>query len=182
VRKAVFVEVADLLLDTLLALAPAGSPAAFSERLRAEIAKAKGSQGSRKLREMEDNRLPGFAYLSEGKKRLLDAPPDRRRWELISIYLGQSDLSEPYMVTWAARMIRRDAMEGDPTPIYSDFGRIIETMAPARGSDSEADLVIVRAAQAIVYLQGKLTPAWRKLYDSSHPSAAQNFLWDDSEI
>lgn len=174
-----FADNANLLLQTLLVLAPAGSPAAFSERLRAEIARSPGSQVSRTLRETTDNRLPGTVDLIAAKKRLLETPFDHRRPELISIYLGQSDLSEPYMVTWAARMIRREAMESDPTPIYSEFGRALDALDPGRSGDPGTSFAVVRAAQAIIYLQGKLTPHWRMLYESSHPHRALNFLWDD---
>ena len=178
-RKAMFAEVADLLLDTLLVLAPTASPHAFAGRLRAEAAAAPGSQTSRKLREIEDNRLPGFAYFAAGKQRLLDTPTDRRRWELVSIYLGQSDLNDPYLAVWAARLLRGEAMSGDPAPIYADFDRVIDAKATANRSDTEAPIVIVRAGQAILYLHGKLTSARRQLYDDSHPEQGHNFLWDD---
>ena len=166
-----FPDIADLLLETLLALAPAGGLAAFAARLRTD---------SGKLREIADNRLPGAADLIAAKKRLLASPASApRRQELIAIYLGQSDLSEPYLVTWAARMLRREAMEGGPAAICAGFGQAIDALASKENGDSQTGFEIVRAAQAILYLQGKLTPQWSKLYARSHPERAQNFLSDD---
>lgn len=171
VRKPAFAEIADLLLQTLLVLAPAGSTAAYEARLREEIARSRGSQDSRAMTEIRNNRLPGTLDLIAAKDRLLREAAGTRRPAIVSIYLGLSDLSEPYMVTWAGRMIRRDAMAGDPAPIYAEFGRAIE--------ESDETLAIVRAAQAIVYLRGTLDARWHKRYLSSQPEEFQNFLWDD---
>jgi hypothetical protein len=181
-RKTGFVEAADLLLETLLALSPRGDSTAFVERLRAEIATAPpGSQASNKLRELADNQLPGFAHLSEGKNRLQQTPSDRRNSELIEIYLAESDLSQPYLVTWAGRLIRRSAIEDDPAQIYAGFGEAIDAATAIQGRDIEVRFRVVRAGQAILYLQGQLTPAWQKLYDAAQPRNVRNFLWDDIE-
>jgi hypothetical protein len=171
VRKPAFAEIADLLLQTLLVLAPAGSTAAYEARLREEIARSRGSQDSRAMTEIRNNRLPGTLDLIAAKNGLLREAAGTRRSALVSIYLGQSDLSEPYLLTWAGRMIRRDAIAGDPAPIHAEFGRAIE--------ESDEAFVIVRAAQAIVYLRGTLDARWHKRYLSSQPEEFQNFLWDD---
>jgi hypothetical protein len=174
-----FAAAADLLLDTLLVLAPAGSSNAFVERLRTELAVVRGSQAHGDLREMENDGVPGLAYQVAGKERLLATFPEHRASQLVSIYLVESDLSQNYLVTWAARLIRKDAMEHDPTELYARFGKAIDSQAAATGRDSEAEFTIIRAAQAILYLQGTLTPAWTKLYETSHPENVANFLWDD---
>lgn len=166
-----FADIADLLLQTVLALAPAGGTAVFEARLREEIAKSPGSQSSRAMIEIRNNRVPGALDLIAAKRALLLEPPAARRAALVSIYLGQSDLGEPYLSTWAGRILRRDAIAGDPAPIYAEFGRAVEATGEA--------FVIVRAVQAIVYLQGTVEPGWNKLYSASDPEQFQNFLWDD---
>jgi hypothetical protein len=176
-----FASLADLLLDTLLVLAPYGSPDALVERLHAELAVVRGSPAHGDLWEMKNNRLPGLTYLVTGKKRLLTTSSDLRANELISIYLVDSDLSHPYLVNWAARVIRRDAMQSDTSRLYADFGKAIDSCAAASDRDSEVEFTIVRAAQAILYLKGTLTPARLELYSSSHPENVQNFLWDDAQ-
>jgi hypothetical protein len=174
-----FAGAADLLLDTLLVLAPAGNSNAFVERLRTELAVVGSSQVRGDLREMWNNRVPGLAYQAAGKYRLLTALPEQRVAKLVSIYLVESDLSQPYLVTWAARLIRKDAMQNDPAATYAHFGKAIDSQAAATEGDSEAEFTIVRAAQAILYLKGELTAAWTKRYATSHPENFANFLWDD---
>ncbi len=174
-----FAAAADLLLDTLLVLAPLGSSNAFVERLRAELAVVRGSQAHGDLRELQKDGVPGLAYQVAGKERLLATSPKRRASELVSIYLVESDLSQNYLVIWAARLIRRDAMQHDPTELYAYFEQAMDAQAAALEEDSEAEFTIVRAAQAILYLQGTLTAARTRLYESSHPENVANFLWDD---
>jgi hypothetical protein len=76
-------------------------------------------------------------------------------------------------------MIRKEAMEGDPAAIYADFGRAIEAMGATKADRPELQPAIVSAAQAIVYLQGQLSPRWLELYRSSNPDDVQSFLWDE---
>ena len=170
-RQPPFADLADLLLQTLLTLTPAGGTAAFENRLREEISRSPGSQAGRAMIEIRNNRLPGTLDLMAAKSTISKDAPASRRAALVSIYLGLSDFSEPYMSTWAGRMIRRDAIAGNPLPIYAEFGRAIES--------SDEPNVIVRAVQAIVYLRGPIEDRWRKQYSSSQPEQFQNFLWDD---
>lgn len=171
-----FVEAADLLLDTLLALAPHGTTKAFEARLRAETGNVQTTQLRGKLREIAENRLPGVIDCIEAKERLLRTPAIGRQAELISTYLLESDLSLPYIVEWSARLIRRDAMSGDPSGIYRAFGEAIDA---ADTNDKDAAFTIARASQAILYLKGSLTPQQIALYDDSHPEEFANFLWDE---
>jgi hypothetical protein len=177
-RKYGFPQAADLLLTMELALAPYGNGNVYVDWLRAEIAAARSPQAYGNLREVEANRLPGLAYLMAGKRRLLGTAPDERRRELILLYLTESDLSHPYLVTWAARLIRDDAAY-QASAILTEFGDVLDSLAADLDREPEGDFTIVRAAQAILYLQGSLTPAQRKLYEASHPEQVRNFLWDD---
>jgi hypothetical protein len=180
-RKYGFPQAADVLLTTELALAPYGNGNEYVKWLRAEITAADSPQTYGKLREAEANRLPGLAYLMAGKRRLLGAAPDERRRESILIYLRESDLSHGYLVTWAARLIRDDAAY-QASAILTEFSDVLDSLAADPDREPEGDFTIVRAAQAILYLQGSLTPAQRKLYEASHPGETQNFLWDDEQM
>lgn len=173
-----FAEAADLLLVTRLALAPYGSSSAFAERVRIGIAEKRGTQAGGNLQEIQENRLPALAYLSAGKQRLLTTAPVQRDGELVSIYLGDSDLSHPYLVTWAARLLRRDAGAGVNAPaILATFGHVLDSTF-----GDEEQVTIVQAAQAIIYLQGRLTSAQLARYEASHPEQTSGFLWDDLDL
>ena len=85
-------------------------------------------------------------------------------------------------MTWAGRMLRHQAMTHDPESIYKLFGREIETADPEKiGKDPLTDTIVSRAAQAILYLQGKLTKSQRILYEKTE-LGAMNFLWDDLDL
>jgi hypothetical protein len=85
------------------------------------------------------------------------------------------------MEEWTGRMLRAEAMMGNPEPVYAYFGRAIDMADPEKTGPKQADFIIVRAAQAILYLQGKLTPPQRERYKRAQ-KVGMNFLWDDLPI
>ena len=176
-----------LLLETLITLGPAGSPDKLRQRLHADLEQAAKSQNSSeagmmafdKLSSVERNDLPRAAGALEARKRLLAAAPAQRRNELVLLYLGQSPHSTDLMETWAGRLLRREAVEGDPEAVCAAFLRAIELADPAKLGAPRAGFIVCRSAQAILYLGGKLTPKYRELYQQSKEFGAMNFLWDD---
>ena len=173
------------LLDTLVAIGPAGSIDAVYQRLGAEIKKAAEAGGPesdacQELSAVMRNRVPGIAFRLQTKRRLLAASPADRRRELVSIYLGQSNFADDPMQTWAARLLRREVMESDPGPVVAEFARVIEAADPAGMEKEIHTFVVHRAAQAILYFQGKLSPLARQR-NSAIRTGPLNFLWDDLE-
>jgi hypothetical protein len=172
------------LCETLIVLAPSVSPAKLAHRLAAEVAALTPKRGANesalmeydKLAAIQRNDLPAAIFAIQIKDtvaRLVDA---QRHMPLVRIYLGLDPGGEP-LDTWAARSLRRQSMDYDPRPVWDAFRNELDGLDVPTLGEQRAKFIIVRAAQAIIYLGGTLTAAQSKLYDKSLPGAA-NFLWD----
>ena len=184
------IEAADVLLETLVVLSPLGSPERLSKRIAEEVnmrktGESESEEGMRtyqKVAAIQRLKLPQALLAVEAKKKVLAMEPDQRRTELINIYLGKSNVSDDLMMTWAGRMLRREVMEGNPKPVYAAFSSEIAQVDPKKvGEDAVTDTIVDRAAQAILYLQGKLTKKERELLEKTK-LGAMNFLWDDLNL
>jgi len=174
-----------VLFESLIAVAPAGSPQQLMERLAIAVNDAfqaqrteRGVQDYQRIASVQRNDMPKLRARWEAKSRLAQQAPAQRRMELVAIYLRRSPVSSTQMEEWAARMLRAEAMQGDPEPVYAAFGRVLDTIDPQKMGPRIAGFIIARAAQAILYLQGKLTPRQEELYEKAE-KGAMNFLWDD---
>ncbi|MGO4880135.1 MAG: hypothetical protein ACLP59_04860 [Bryobacteraceae bacterium] len=174
-----------VLFEALIAVAPAGSPQHLVERLGVVVYQAeqnqrteRGVQDYQRIASVQRNDRPRYQIRWDAKSRLARQAPAERRAELLKIYLRQSPLSDTQMEEWAARMLRAEAMHGDPQPVYAAFGQALDAADPKKMGPQRATFEIVRAAQAILYLQGKLSSRQEDLYDAAGKTA-MNFLWDD---
>jgi len=181
------IDVIDVLLETLIVLGPAASEARLSKRIADEVNILKsgvndseeGMRAYHKVAAIQRLKLPQALRVVNTKKEVLAMNPDARRAELVNIYLGKSSISDDLMIIWAGRMLRREAMEIDPNPIYVVFKNEIAKVDPKKvGEDAMTDMVVSRAAQAILYLQGRLTKTEREFLEKTK-FKAMNFLWDD---
>lgn len=180
-------EAVDVLLETLVVLSPSGSAQQLSKRIADEVNTRKtaenqseeGMRAYQKVAAIQRLKLPRALAAAGVKKKLLAMDPAQRLPELIGIYMGTSSVSDDLMMTWAARILRRMAMESDPNPIYEGLGKEISKVDLGKvGKESMTDTIVSRAAQATLYLQGKLTKTQRELYEKAK-LGAMNFLWDD---
>ncbi len=177
------------LFDTLVALAPSGSPAQLAQRLAREVEKlAPGQHASEanmmaydELAAVQRNNLPRTRILVETKKKLAAQPQHVRRAELVRIYLGLA-AGGTMLGTWAARLLRKEAMDGDPEPVYAEFARGIDSIDTKTMGKERASFIIVRAAQAILYLQGTLSSLHRRVYEEAGGGGGMNFLWYDLPV
>lgn len=174
-----------VLFEALIAVAPAGSPQRLMERLNAAVYQAAQDQRSEKsiqdyqrIAAVQRNDQPRYRGRWDAKSRLAKLAQDARRPELVKIYLRESPFSDPQMEDWAARMLRAEAMQGDPAPVYAAFGQALEAVDPKKLGPQRSRFEVVRAAQAILYLQGKLSSRQEDLYEAAGKGTA-NFLWDD---
>jgi len=175
-----------LILETADSLAATVDLPAVGRRLQAAIDTAakvpdrKGPAGApyRQLTGYARNNLLSIQRTVEAKRRLMAAEPAQRLQELIFIYLGQSPLSLPSMEIFAARLIRGFAMNEDQETVNKAFSQVIEGTAKSQFDKPRKNFVIHRAAQAIIYFQGKLTFPQEALYEAIQSGPA-NFLWDD---
>ena len=177
-----------MLFEALIALAPAGSPQRLMERLTAAVHQAAQEQGSepgmqdyQRIAAMQRNEQPRYRNRWEAKSRLARQTPAERRTALVRVYLREVPVSSPQLEEWAARMLRAEAMQGDPQPVYAAFGQAIDNVDPKKIGPQRARFEIVRAAQAILYLQGKLSSRHEDLYDKAG-KGIMNFLWDDLPV
>ncbi|MGB2821313.1 MAG: hypothetical protein WBF17_10055 [Phycisphaerae bacterium] len=179
-----------LLMDTMVALSPAGSHDTLAARIDQEVRTREAladedddaEMDYEEVAALQRNRLPAAIETAEKKRLLLAQEPADRRAELVDIYLGKSEFGDEHLVTWAARRLRREAMEGDPEPVLQAFAAVIDSVDPKdAGEDPYLDGQVCRAAQAILYLQGRLTGRQRELYELTD-HGMQSFLWDDLEM
>lgn len=177
------------LLEALVALTPAASPAALTQRLARDIqAKSAGARASvqgmmayDKLVSVQQNDLTGYVWNMEMKKLLLAAPPDVQRAELAKVYLGLSTHGGPVLNSWSARMLRKEAMEVDAAPVCAEIEKGIDLVDEKQRGKDAAAMIVVRAAQAVNYLGCKLSRAHQVLYEKSG-NMGNNFLWDDLPV
>jgi len=175
------------MLEVLVALATVASPSRLALRLRDEISKAEparnvseeGMRNYERLASYQRNDFRKAVNVMEDKKRLAGLQTDFRRPELVQMYLGQSGSSTWQMQIWCARMLRAEAMMGHSDPVWHEFARVIDALPSLKLGETESDLVIARAAQAIIYLQGKLSADQKTKYEKARKFAGMNFLWDD---
>ena len=177
-----------LLIETLVVLAPSGSKDKLALRINREVNRRAPIENESEesmmaydaIMEMQQDKLPRAVNMIETKKKLMELKPAESRPELINLYLGITP-SNNWMQVWAGRMLRRQAMEGDPAPIHAVLAAEIDKADPEKvGKDSITDTIVNRSAQAILYLQGKLTKTQRERYEDTKLQA-MNFLWDDLE-
>jgi hypothetical protein len=124
------------------------------------------------------NNYPSAARTIEAKRRLSTIDPAQRLQELLFIYLGESPLSTPSMHVWAGRLIRRHAMNDAQTPVLAAFTQILDGAIKSQMPKPKKDFLIHRAAQAIIYLRGKLSFPQEAAYEAIK-TGPENFLWDD---
>lgn len=177
--------------ETLVVLAPSGSPAGFRKRIEREIQIREPLQNDSeeammafdKVVEVRDQTLAGAEAASAGKKGLLAKKPPERAPDLVAIYLGKHALAGRYMSTWAARRIRFDAAEIGFDTHKALFAKAVDAIDPEAEPNPETDLVLVRAVQAIIYFQQAPTIAHLERYAKAKNRGAihMNFLWDDDE-
>jgi hypothetical protein len=174
-----------VLFEALIAVAPAGSPQHLIERLAGTVHQAaqnqrteRGIQDYQRIASIERNDQPRYQSRWDAKSRLTRQTPAERRAELVRIYLRESRFGDTQMEEWAARMLRAEAMQGDPKPVYAALGQALDAVDPKKIGPQRAGFEIARAAQAILYLRGELTARQEELYEKEG-KAAMNFLWDD---
>jgi hypothetical protein len=177
-----------LVLETAEALALAVDFTAVGRRLQAAIDAAgkvdnlEGSAGLpwRKYSDYNRNNYPSAARIVEAKRLLVRAQPDQRLPELLFIYLGESPFSSASMEIWAGRLIREFANKAEDAQsvVLAAFAQIIDGALNSQLPKPKKDFYIHRAAQAIIYLQGKLSFPQDDAYGAIE-TGPENFLWDD---
>lgn len=175
------------MLEALVALAPVASPSRLASQIQNELsqlaparnASEEGMRNYERLASFQRNDLRNTVSIMENKKRLAGLQRDSRRAELVQTYLGRSAFSTAQMEIWCARLLRAEAIMGHPDPIYAEFARSIDALPSQNLNETASDLIIARAAQAILYLRGKLSPEQSSKYHKARQSGGMNFLWDD---
>lgn len=173
-----------LLMETRVVLTPHGTDAALVKRIDDEVAdKQKTERDSEAdmmafdvVSAVQRNDLPRMQRQASMKQAILDeADADKRRDALVETYLGRNYLGD-MLEDWAGRMLRREAFEVNPDPVYKALADGIDNTNRGR-AQAQVDLEVVRAAEAILYLGGTLSSGHKQQYDAA--SGVANFLWDD---
>lgn len=174
-----------LLMETRVVLAPYGSDAALEQRLADEVAAKQAHERDSEATMMaydavaavQRNDLPRSQRHAAMKVALRnEADKDLRRQGLVDTYLGRRWLGTT-LEEWAGRWLRWEAFGVRPEPVWQALARAIDEIDRTKLSPAQADLEVVRAAQAILYLGGTLTLLHTHQYEAAR--GVQNFLWDD---
>jgi len=189
VPLAAAMDVMPTLLETRIALAPEGSMDRIAERIQREVDQAALTEMQSeahmmafdKVSALQRNDLPRAEAIAAQKVAVQALPEPARRDELVAIYMGRASAVGLLIEMWAARALRREALTVDPIPVLGAFAQEIDGAEAERKAGSPkgaSDFLIVRAAQAIIYLGGQLSAHHAKLYADTEVGSA-NFLWDD---
>ncbi|MFK7913451.1 MAG: hypothetical protein AB8B93_06015 [Pseudomonadales bacterium] len=178
------------LIATRVALAPLGDMAALRARLDAEIAAAEAAVTDEPtlmaydaMVAIRNNQLPRAEHQIERKSAILALPPQARIAELVAVYLGLADISDPATEAWSGRLLRRYVLAADADAEASAqiHGLLQEHLAPFN-ADSEPDdgqaFLFERAAQALAYLDGELAAEHQQLLERIKPVGI-HFLSDE---
>lgn len=174
-----------LLMETRVVLAPYGSDAALEQRLANEVAAKQVHERDGEAEMMaydavaavQRNELPRSQRRATMKVAVrTQADKDLRRQELVQVYLGRRWLGTT-VEEWAGRWLRWEAFGVKPEPVWQALARGIDEVDRTKLSPAQADLEVVRAAEAISYLGGTLSLLHTHQYEAAHGVA--NFLWDD---
>ncbi|MFC2171356.1 hypothetical protein ACFLU6_01840 [Acidobacteriota bacterium] len=174
-----------LLMETRLVLAPYGADTALVERLDQEVSRAErdemsseaGMMAFDKVAAVRRNDLPRHQGRAKMKADVLAEPnADERRQRLVELYLGRL-YGGTVLEDWAGRQLRREAISEDPAAVHQALADGIDRIDHERAVPAQADKELVRAAQAVLYLGGRLSAPHRESYSAARGVA--NFLWDD---
>lgn len=176
-----------LVLETAEALAPVVDLPAIERRVQSAIDAARkvgnldGAAGLpyRKYSDLRRNNYPNAVLAIEGKRHLARAEPAQRLPDLVRVYLGETALSGLAMEVWSGRLIRAHASNAERhAAVIKAFASAIDGALSGKADKSRRDFAVHRSAQAIVYLQGELTPAQAAAYRAL-ATGPLNFLNDD---
>lgn len=174
-----------LLMETREVLAPYGSDAALAARLAAEVQEKQAHERDGeaemmaydKVAAVQRNELPRSQHRAASKVALRREPDaDVRRKGLVDAYLGRRWLGT-VLEDWAGRWLRWEAFGVRPEPVWQALAQAIDEIDRTTLPPAQADLELVRAAQAILYLGGQLSLHHLHQYEAAR--GVQNFLWDD---
>jgi hypothetical protein len=174
-----------LLMETRVVLAPYGSDTALEDRLADEVLARQAHERDGeaemmaydKVAALERNDLPRSQHRATVKVALrMEPDADLQRQGLVEAYLGRRYLGT-MLEEWAGRWLRWEAFGKRPEPVWQALALAIDSIDRATLSPPQADLQLVRAAQAILYLGGALSLQHHMQHDKAHGVA--NFLWDD---
>jgi len=174
------------MLLTPLTLAPEGALEKAEQRLKKEVDQAARSQRESeakmaaydRLHAIQRNDLPRLKRALDKKNELAPKPPAERRDELVSMYVSQTVVGGDYIRTWVGRLIRRDAMSGNAEAVRAALLKHVAAVDSRKLGDPNVAYPFVRAAQAVVYLQGRLPMQYHELYGRVQDKG-EHFLWDD---
>jgi hypothetical protein len=176
------------LLDTVIVLAPLGSVDKLAGRIKDEVKKAEEAVSDEqtmayydKLVAFERNDLPRAQATIKRKLEIMSQEGDVQIAQWIAVYLGLADISDNYTEVWAGRLLRKAVLENRGQPVLDGFAKMINNIIAGGVSGPQVDFVVERAAQAIMYLGGELSPPQKAAYDKIGVGG-MHFLWDDLRV
>ncbi len=177
-----------LMLETAEALALHIDMEPLTQRLKQAIVETgtvpnlKGPAGipHRKYSDYQRNELPQTQLVVTMKRRVELTEPAIRFQELVFIYMGEADLSTASTHVWAGRLLRSYAMLGETQQqaVLDIFKTIMDGAIRSRMVKPRKDFTVGRAAQATIYLQGKLSFQTQDYFDSIQ-NRPESFLSDE---
>lgn len=185
----------DALADTTVVLAPTGTTDAIKARVQRDLKRLEPNQDQSEedmaaydaVLEVHEQAIPGADSTIDAKKKLIVQKPPERAKELVDIYLGLGEPSDPYMQQWAARQIRFDVAATSFDLHRPRFIEIIDTLPERAKQDeldqTESDLLLVRSMNAIAYFHAAPRIEHLELFVKAKRRGGihMNFLCDEDE-
>ncbi|HSI88202.1 MAG TPA: hypothetical protein VK918_04045 [Pyrinomonadaceae bacterium] len=150
------------------------SPATLQEVLKREYPKLKEKGKTdyyidgvaEQVFSLLNGRLPQLVDQINARNSILNIGDLQERIaKLVAIYLGQDDLTSPELERWSAKQLRRLAREGQTEAIISVFRKAADSIKAGGYKEEEAESFLLRAARAVRFFGGELTPEEKALVD-----------------
>ncbi len=174
-----------ILLETVIVTTPLGTIDKLAERIKNEVKKAEEAVTDEaslvyydKLSAFERNDLPRAQGTIKRKLEILSLQGEALYSQLVALYLGLADISDSYTEVWAGRGLRKAVLSGDGLVVLDEVAKVIDKVIAGGVSGPQADFVVERGAQAIMYLGGELNAEQQQAYNKIEVGG-MHFLWDD---
>ena len=182
-----FIKEVPFVLPAVFAIAPTGSLDPIEKRLKEEQARLAPLQRRSEKDLMAydqvtayiNNDLERTKQLIAAKKRYLPLPPPEGTPVLVKVYLGTEGPPDPDFQIWAARRVRKWALEGNPEPARNEFARALESLTVERIKNNvQLQARFWRAERALRYFDGTPGDQVREAVAAAQLKAL-DFLDDD---
>lgn len=167
------------LVETLEVMDPGADAKLLSDRMEAsqkalapKIASDREADDEyQRIEQWRNNDLPRAVSDARLRRQILALPgAEERIAQLGRIYLGWGESDTIELTWWSARALRREAQANRTEIVIAMLRKTADEIDASTLPKEEKTPYLVRAARAIQFLQGTLTPKERRILEKANPS------------